>query len=84
MEKENEKLTINMNAYGLAAKRLAEEKTEIFADIEKIINLPFTAGFNLLLPINQALRDYNNDIRQELLFFIAELKKKYTEGGTIE
>lgn len=39
LEADNEKLTINMNAYGLTAKRLAEEKAEvareIFAEIEE-------------------------------------------------
>ena len=39
---EIEKLTINMNAYGLAAKRLAEEKTEVakelLSDLKKAVH----------------------------------------------
>lgn len=51
---------------------------EIFAEIEKIINEPFAVGFDLLLPLKKALDNYNNGIRKDLLYYIAELKEKYT------
>ena len=41
LQAEFERLTINMNAYGLAAKRLAEEKTDvehILSDLKKEIH----------------------------------------------
>ena len=56
------------------------EVEKVFAEIEKIINEPFAVGFNLLAPLKQALNDYNNGIRKDLLYYVAELKKKYTEG----
>lgn len=62
--------------------RAAEVAMEIFEEIEKIITEPFTVGFDLLSPLNQALREYNNGVRKELLYYVAELKKKYTEGQT--
>ena len=70
LEKENEKLTINMNAYGLAAKRLAEEKTEIFAEIEKITNSSIEKEHFIGAWFNIAKFEER----------LAELKKKYTEG----
>lgn len=67
--KENEKLTINMNAYGLAAKRIAEEKAdvarEIFEEIEKYSEV---AHWNGLLV---------NPVLCIGVGTLAELKKKY-------
>ena len=64
----------------LIRKAKSEVAREIFEEIEKIINEPFAVGFDLLSPLNKALCDYNNGIRKDLLYYIAELKKKYTEG----
>lgn len=65
LEKDNEKLTVNMNAFGLAAKRLKEEKDalarEIFEDIEKY----YKEKIYLLM---------------DMPTYLAELKKKYTES----
>lgn len=58
-----------------------EEIAKIFEEIEKIITEPFTAGFNLLMPINQALCEYTDSFRTELLYYVAELKEKHTKGG---
>lgn len=79
LEKENEKLTINMNAYGLAAKRLAEEKTEIFAEIEEIAKI-------YTFPV---VKNGVVEIAKEPFWCIepsdlAELKKKHTEGAQEE
>lgn len=71
--KEIERLTINMNAYGLAVKRLAEERTEIFEKVEKIILDNTYPDFNREhKPVNiwKAKDGYD-------AFY--ELKKKYTE-----
>ena len=38
---ENEKLTINMNAYGLTAKRLAEENDRLRAETIDYRNIPY-------------------------------------------
>ena len=74
LTEENEKLVQDVT-------RLAQAKTEvareIFEEIEKIINQPFAVGFDLLSPLKQALGDYNNGIRKDLLYYIADLKKKY-------
>lgn len=58
-----------------------DEIIKIFEEIEKIITAPFTAGFDVLLPINKALCEYNRDLRKELLYYIAQVKEKYTKGG---
>lgn len=73
------KLANKLTAKGYRKSTDAAE--EIFAEIESIINKPFVVGFNLLAPIKQALGDYDNGIRRDLLYYIAELKKKYTKGG---
>ena len=57
------------------------EVAKVFEEIEEIITKPFTAGFDVLSPLNQALREYNNDIRKEMLYYVAQLKEKYTKGG---
>jgi regulator of replication initiation timing len=64
------------NSYKMHYENLARE---IFEEIESIINEPFAVGFNLLAPLKQALGEYNNGIRKDLLYYIAELKKEYTE-----
>jgi hypothetical protein len=72
--KEIERLTINMNAYGLTVKRLAEERTEIFEKVEKIILDNTYPDFNREhKPVNiwKAKDGYD-------AFY--ELKKEYTEG----
>lgn len=61
-----------------------DEVRRIFEEIEKIINKPFTAGFDVLSPPNQALREYNNDIRKEMLYYVAQLEEEYTKGGRVE
>lgn len=58
-------------------KQLTEEKREIFEGVEKIINEPFAVGFSVISPLKQALDNYNNGIRKDLLNYVAELKKKY-------
>jgi hypothetical protein len=72
--KEIERLTINMNAYGLAVKRLAEERTEIFEKVEKII-------------LDNTYPDFNREHKPVNIWkakdgydALDELKKKYTEG----
>ena len=74
LTEENEKLVQDVT-------RLVQAKTEvakqIFEEIEKIINEPFAVGFDLLSPLKQALGDYDNGIRKDLLYYIADLKKKY-------
>jgi hypothetical protein len=70
LKKESEKLTINMNAYGLAAIRLAEENREIakeiFTAIEfEIHNLDFDREETRAIAIEGV---------------IANLKREYTEG----
>lgn len=67
------------DGYGEGYKDAARE---IFAEIEEIIKDPHTVGFSLLIPLNQALKEYNEGIRKEKLYYITELKKKYTEGET--
>ena len=58
----------------------AEVAREIFEEIEKIIKSPRTVGFCMTAPsFRQAISDYNEGIRKEILYYIAELKKKYTE-----
>ena len=58
----------------------AEVAKEIFEEIEKIIKCPRTVGFCMTAPsFRQAISDYNEGIRKEILYYIAELKKKYTE-----
>lgn len=58
---------------------------EIFEEIEKIIKGPFAVGFCMTASsFRQAISDYNEDIRKEILYYIAELKKKYTEAETPE
>lgn len=61
-----------------------DEVVKIFEEIEKIINKPFTAGFDVLSPPNQALREYNNDIRKEMLYYVAQLEEEYTKGECVE
>lgn len=58
-----------------------DEVAKVFEEIEEIITKPFTAGFDVLSPLNQALREYNNGIRKEMLYYVAQLKEKYTKGG---
>lgn len=54
---------------------------EIFEEIEKIIKGPFAVGFCMTASsFRQAISDYNEGIRKEILYYIAELKKKYTEA----
>ena len=71
---EIESLTINMNAYGLAAKRLAEQKTEvarkIFEEIENLAMSKIDADLSVV-QLNDAY----------YIEAIDELKKKYTEGN---
>ena len=57
------------------------EVAKIFEEIERIISEPFTVGFDVLSPLNQALCEYNGDIKKELLYYVAQLKEEYTEGG---
>lgn len=51
LEKEKEKLTINMNAYRLAAKRLAEEKRE------NVVEFPCKVGTTLYFLYNSPYAD---------------------------
>lgn len=67
LKEKNEKLTVNMNTYGLAAKRLSEEKAEIFAEIERLMLDGAIGG-------KYAVKVINPDK-------FAELKKKYTEAN---
>ena len=54
---------------------------EIFEEIEKIIKGPFAVGFCMTASsFRQAISDYNEGIRKEILYYIAELKKKYTQS----
>lgn len=70
-EAEIERLTINMNAYGLTAKRLAEEKTEVAREIfEKIERSKIDVAIERLT--FSAIRSEHLD----------KLKKKYTEDKT--
>lgn len=71
---EIERLTINMNAYGLAVKRLAEERTEIFTEIYDRLLQSFPA---------QSFIDAPCTTHDRLFNMVAELKKKYTEGEPI-
>jgi hypothetical protein len=81
LEEEIERLTINMNAYGLTAKRLAEEKNEVDG-------LPCVAynkkheRYQVIHKGKQghifASKFYRN--RKDAENALAELKKKYTEG----
>ncbi len=77
LEKENEKLTINMNAYGLAAKRIAEQKSEvvreIFEEIEKFLSSNQSGEFR-----GDSI-EWFDYFDLHLAEDIAELKKKYTE-----
>ena len=58
----------------------AEVAREIFEEIEKIIKSPRTVGFCMTAPsFRQAISDYNEGIRKEILYYIAALQKKYTE-----
>lgn len=61
-----------------------DEVIKIFEEIEEIINKPFTTGFDVLSPLNQALRKYNNDIRKEMLYYVTQLEEKYTKGECVE
>lgn len=54
-----------------------EVAREIFKEIEEIIKQPHTCGFSLLAPLKQALKEYDNDRRKELLYYVAKLKNKY-------
>jgi hypothetical protein len=89
---EIENLTINMNAYGLAAKRLAEQKTEvareIFGDIDNYLEIFAEREYSFAeeehskghYPEAEA-HDYAKDIIEDIRqICVAELKKKYTEG----
>lgn len=69
LEKDNKKLTINMNAFGLTAIRQKEEKDalarEIFKEIEKLA---------------YRFMNDNHYIFPDMVWDIDELKKKYTES----
>lgn len=57
----------------------AEVAREIFEEIEKIIKSPLAVGFCMTAPsFRQAISDYNEGIRKEILYYIANLKEKYT------
>ena len=57
----------------------SEVAREIFAEIDDIIKSPHAVGFNLIAPLKEALKEYNEGIRKEKLYYINKLKKKYTE-----
>lgn len=89
LQKENEALTINMNAFGLAAKRLKEEKDalarEIFEELEKKVKR------SIAIYLEEINKEHIKDTPlydrcsgiifalRNLEDFLAELKKKYTE-----
>lgn len=86
--KENEKLTINMNAYGLAAKTLKEEKDalamEIFEGIAEIFNKRIAFYTDMAKQSKFTEKHYAETMIKNCEIYlqeIAELKKKYTEGG---
>ena len=59
----------------------AEVAREIFEEIEKIIKGPFAVGFCMTASsFRQAISDYNEGIRKEILYYIANLKEKYTDA----
>ena len=64
--------------YNAGYRKASDVAEEIFAEIDEIINKPFIVGFNLLAPLKQALGEYDNGIRRDLLYYIAKLKKKHT------
>ena len=56
------------------------QEREIFEEIEKIIKGPFAVGFCMTASsFRQAISDYNEGIRKEILYYIAKLKEKYTQ-----
>ena len=57
----------------------SEVAREIFEEIENIIKSPHTVGFTLTAPLKEALKEYNDGIRKEKLYYISKLKRKYTE-----
>ncbi len=59
----------------------SEVAREIFEEIEKIIKGPFAVGFCMTASsFRQAISDYNEGIRKEILYYIANLKEKYTDA----
>ena len=76
LEKDNKKLTINMNAFGLTAIRQKEEKDalarEIFEEIEGLIT-----NQCLMLKDERGVEGY---VKASVHYALAELKKKYTKG----
>lgn len=90
LQAEIERLTINMNAYGLTAKRLAEEKTEIFAKIEDEIVAAIKSNVKAIDERQEKINAYEDsfivrcygkiDALRGIDGFVEELKKKYTEG----
>ena len=58
----------------------SEVAREIFEEIENIIKSSHTVGFTLTAPLKEALKEHNDGIRKEKLYYISKLKKKYTEG----
>ena len=85
-KQEFEHLTVNMNAFGLAAKRLAEERREvarILRELEKSVALKIPMEFRPIFKddrnFEDGFRDGKHDALIEVLVLIAELKKKYTE-----
>jgi hypothetical protein len=67
--------------YNKGYRKTEDVAMEIFEEIEKIIKEPFAVGFDLLSRPEKVLPDYNNGIRKQLLYYVAELKKKYESEG---
>ena len=89
LKKENEKLTINMNAYGLTAKRLKEDVERWRRNLEAVLEERaeeksevareiFEEIENMISPM-LGLED-DKEYVAILSTTFAELKKKYTEG----